>query len=390
MADQSQSYGSLERPVNEYETVDEILVSARTPVKTPHRVIARRSLRVAALLILSGLISIVVALIIVPWVQNVRGYGRVIAYAPDERQQNITAPVDGVIKEWFVLEGTPVKKGQKIVEIADIDPNIMSRLEREREATQLKLNAAQTAAETSLKNLERQKGLVKKGLSSQRAAELAELEYAKYLSEISGAAAELARIETKIARQASQLVTAPRTGIIQRIFATQGGMMVKAGQDLALIVPETANRSVELMVSGNDAPLLTLGRKVRLQFEGWPAVQFSGWPSVAVGTFGGEIAVIDSGIDEDGYVRIIVVPEPGAQWPDARYLRQGVPVVGWILLDTVRLGWEMWRQFNGFPRTLKSEPPTTKKFWDKRYPGKAAKPKNGSDSEYEKEQDGGK
>jgi adhesin transport system membrane fusion protein len=130
--------------------------------------------------------------------------------------------------------------------------------------------------------------------------------------------------------------------------------MVKAGQQLALIVPQTANRAVELTVSGNDAPLLAVGRRVRLQFEGWPAVQFSGWPSVAVGTFGGTIGVIDPGAGADGTVRIIVFPEQGEEWPDAHYLRQGVRVVGWVLLDSVKLGWELWRQFNGFPPTLKN------------------------------------
>jgi multidrug efflux pump subunit AcrA (membrane-fusion protein) len=316
-------------------------------------------LRVAAALIFGAIIVLLVSLIVVPWVQNVEGIGRVIAYSPDERQQTLTSPVDGVIRQWFVLEGTPVRKGQNIVDVADIDPDIMNRLTREGQATEAKLDAAQKALDTSRKNLERQRSLVQSGLSSQRAAELAELEYAKYLSDISTASAELARIETRIARQASQSITAPRDGIVQRIFAPQGGVMVKAGQDLALIVPETANRSVELRVSGNNAPLLSVGRRVRLQFEGWPAVQFAGWPSVAIGTFGGQVAVVDPGADNEGNVRIIVFPEQGAEWPDARYLRQGVRVVGWVLLDTVPLGWELWRQFNGFPPTIEAAPPKT-------------------------------
>ena len=44
-----------------------------------------------------------------------------------------------------------------------------------------------------------------------------------------------------------------------------------------------------LLIEYVDAPLIEPGRKVRLQFEGWPAVQFVGWPSVAVGTFGGKV-----------------------------------------------------------------------------------------------------
>jgi multidrug resistance efflux pump len=346
---------------SEYATVEELLHTSRTPVDSPKEVTSRHSFRVAAAFILAGMVVFLVALVMLPWVQNIQAAGRVIAYSPDERQQTLTSPVDGVIREWFVLEGTRVTKGSPIVDVADIDPDIMNRLERERQASQLKLDAAQNAVDTSRKNLERQKTLFKQGLSSQRAAELAELEYAKYLSDVSSASAELARIETRLARQASQSVTAPRDGIVQRILAPQGGVMVKAGQDLALIVPDTASRSVELKISGNDAPLLSVGRSVRLQFEGWPAVQFAGWPSVAIGTFGGEIAVIDPGADADGNVRIIVFPDKDSEWPDGRYLRQGVRVVGWVLLDTVKLGWELWRQFNGFPPTLASAPPTTQK-----------------------------
>ena len=344
-----------ERRSVDYQTLDEIVGDSRVVLEAPLEVLSNASFRVAAGIVLAMIVAAIIALIFVPWTQNVQGVGSVIAYSPNERQQNLTAPVDGQIKEWFVLEGTRVKEGDRIVDIADIDPDILSRLERQREAGQVKLEAVQKALDTSRKNLDRQKILVKQGLSSQRAAELAELEYAKYLSDVSSAAAELARLETQLARQASQSVVAPRNGIVQRIFAPQGGVIVKAGQTLALIVPETANRAVEITVSGNDAPLLSVGRRVRLQFEGWPAVQFAGWPSVAVGTFGGVIQVIDPGADERGRVRIIVFPEEGEQWPDAKYLRQGVRVIGWILLDTVRLGWELWRQFNGFPPSLAAQ-----------------------------------
>jgi len=339
----------------EYLTLQEVEAGARIELRSPKLVGSHGSLRFGAVLLLCMIVIAGLAMIFAPWTQNVRGVGKVSAYSPDERPQNLTAPVDGIIRQWFVLEGTVVKKGQSIVDVADIDPDIISRLERERTAQQVKLDAAQNAVDTSRKNLERQRSLVTSGLSSQRAAELAELEYAKYLSEISSASAELARIETKLARQASQSIIAPRDGIVQRILAPQGGVMVKAGQVLATIVPESASRAVELTLSGNDAPLLEVGRRVRLQFEGWPAAQFAGWPSVAVGTFGGVIGVLDPGAGEDGTVRVIVFPQEGEKWPDSRYLRQGVRVIGWVLLDTVRLGWEMWRQFNGFPPTLRNK-----------------------------------
>jgi hypothetical protein len=99
---------------------------------------------------------------------------------------------------------------------------------------------------------------------------------------------------------------------------------------------------------------------VRIQFEGWPAVQFAGWPSVAVGTFGGRVAFVDSADDGRGDFRIVVLPDPeDGPWPAASYLRQGVLAKGWVLLNQVSLGFEIWRQFNGFPPTTSPPPMAT-------------------------------
>lgn len=323
------------------------------------------SLRVLAILLLLGGVGMVAALIYVPWVQTVSGAGKVVAYSPSERQQDLEAPVDGKIMRWHVSEGARVSPGDPIVDISDIDPNIMKRLTREQDALGTKFDAAQKSLATSTINLDRQRALWTQGLSARRAYELAELEYAKFLGELSSASAELARTETRLARQASQSITASRAGVVQRILAPQGGVLVKQGDKLAVIVPESADRAVELAVSGNDIPLLSVGREVRLQFEGWPAVQFTGWPSVAVGTFPGKIGVVDPSDDGTGQFRIIVFPEQNESWPDAGYLRQGVRVVGWVLLDEVRLGWELWRRFNVFPLTTQMKA-SSKKVTEKK------------------------
>ena len=103
--------------------------------------------------------------------------------------------------------------------------------------------------------------------------------------------------------------------------------------------------------------LVEAGRHVRLQFEGWPAVQFVGWPSVAVGTFGGTVAFVDAQGDSQGRFRMVVVPDESSEpWPEARYLRQGVRANGWVLLDQVRMGYEIWRQLNGFPPSVREKP----------------------------------
>ena len=136
------------------------------------------------------------------------------------------------------------------------------------------------------------------------------------------------------------------------------GEIVKAGDPLLTLVPETMDRAVEIWVDGNDAPLIREGSTVRLQFEGWPAVQFVGWPSVAVGTFGGRVALIDATDDGQGKFRLLVVPDPAEPaWPDVRFLRQGVRAKGWVLMNRVSLGYEVWRQLNGFPPVVASEEP---------------------------------
>ena len=294
-------------------------------------------------------------LIFVPWLQTAKGNGRVVAYSPTDRPQNIDAPVEGRLGRWFVQEGTYVKEGDVIVEIQDNDPEIIQRLVSEKDAIQARLDAARVASKTSKINLDRQKDLFNQGLSARRAFEQAELEYARYLTDEANASAELSRIEVRLARQSVQSVKAPRSGTIQRRMAGQGSQLVKTGAVLAVIVPETDSRAVEIWIDGNDIPLIHEKEKVRLQFEGWPAIQFSGWPSVAAGTFGGEVAFIDQADNGVGKFRILVVPPKDEAWPSAKYLRQGVRANAWISLSQVTLGFELWRQFNGFPPALPEE-----------------------------------
>lgn len=183
--------------------------------------------------------------------------------------------------------------------------------------------------------------------------------------------------EVKIRRQLTQAVTAPRAGTVFRLHTNVGSAaQVKDGDPIATIVPRTTQLAAELYLPGRDVPLVRVGDPVRLQFDGWPAVQFMGWPSVAVGTFPGRVAVIDPSQSKGGKFRILVVPEPNMKgrnrahgpntawqrdadgWPSERFLRQGAGARGWILLETVPLGFEFWRRLNGFPPTIAEDEPT--------------------------------
>jgi multidrug resistance efflux pump len=177
----------------------------------------------------------------------------------------------------------------------------------------------------------------------------AEAKYQNAQGEESLARKELAEIQGKTAEFGQRLVTAPRDGILYRIMVSDNAQMLKKGAPLFTIVPETSEQAVELWINGNDVPLVHVGREVRLQFEGWPAVQFAGWPSVAVGTFGGEVVAIDATDDGRGKFRVLVRPTADQEWPSDTYLRQGARANGWVMLNQVTLGFELWRQLNGFP-----------------------------------------
>lgn len=413
-------------------------------VRTPFR------LRFIAGALLGMFLFLAAGLALAPWQQNIVGVGKVVALTPVERQQTIDAPIEGRILRWHVVEGTRVRTGDTVAEITDNDPSIIERYQRERDATEERVRAAQLreqslseringlegsrrnaldaqnsrmqmarermlAAERALDaadatfataklNIDRQKGLHVKGLTPTRSVELAQLDYDRAVAEVAraknslnaskqevdaleadrqkiendfkasiqdakasraSATSEIASmrgalqpIEMRIARQSTQKITAPRDGVILRLLAQPGSEMLKSSDPVAILVPQTGDPVVELWVDGNDMPLVAAGNKVRIQFEGWPAIQFVGWPSVAVGTFGGVVTLVDATDNGQGKFRLLIAPDPKDDpWPSQRYLRQGVRANGWVLLNMVPLGFELWRQFNGFPPVIAPNEP---------------------------------
>jgi multidrug efflux pump subunit AcrA (membrane-fusion protein) len=301
------------------------------------------------------------ALVILPWVQTSRGTGKVSAFNPNDREQKIDSPIEGKIARWNVNEGSEVKLNDVIAEMSDFDPEFFPRLRSERDALAKRLSAAQQATLTAKKNLDRQKELFDEGLSAKREYEKAEIDYMGYLASEASASAELTRIDTRLSRQSNQFIRAPRGGVISRILVREGNEVVKAGNIIAVLVPKAVQRSVELFMDAVDLPLVQPGQTVRLQFEGWPSIQFSGWPSVAVGTFPGKVANVDPSVDPQGKFRILVIEEPNSPWPEEQYLRQGMRARGWVQLGVVRLGYELWRNFNGFPASIEKPSKTIEK-----------------------------
>ncbi|HMP78318.1 MAG TPA: HlyD family efflux transporter periplasmic adaptor subunit [Pirellulaceae bacterium] len=170
---------------------------------------------------------------------------------------------------------------------------------------------------------------------------------------------EIRELEIKMSELQQLVIRAPRDGTIYRLPVFERGQTVREGEPLFTIVPETKELAVELWVNGLDIPLVQVGDHVRLQFEGWPAIPPGGWPAVALGTFGGQVVAIDDSDDGTGRFRIQVRPAlDDDPWPE-QHLRQGVRANGWVMLREVPLGYELWRQLNGFPPT-RAVPPDEK------------------------------
>jgi RND family efflux transporter MFP subunit len=284
-----------------------------------------------------------------PWQQNIKGLGYVIAANPNSRTQNLDATVNGRISKWFVKDGDIVKQGDKLVEIIDNDPLIIDKLKADKNIKERKYELAKIASETSKINYQRQQQLFAQGLASRKNYEDAKIEYKKLLTATENSSAEVLEASISLARQESQLIVAPSDGTILKVLAGNNSTTVKAGEKIATFAPKLQEMAVELYVDGNDIPLIQQGRKVRLQFEGWPAMQFSGWPTLSVGTFAGIVSAVDNSVSDNGKFRVIVIAETGYQWPDPHFLKHGAKVYGWILLNKVSIGYEVWRQINGFP-----------------------------------------
>ncbi|GAB3291274.1 HlyD family secretion protein [Hymenobacter tenuis] len=428
---------------------------------------------------MTGLGLVVLLAGFLPWTQNIRSNGKLTTLRPQDRPQTVPSTIGGRIERWRVREGQLVKKGDTLVDIAEIkekyfDPQLLQRTREQLAAkiaaleenrgktvalgsqqdalrsglsisldkarnkvsqTRLKVNsdeaelrAANNDFDIARQQLERQEALYKQGLKSLTELEQRRLKFqestAKRQSvenklgasrqellnaqlELSSLQAEyqdkLAKSESdrrsavayqfdsegQIAKMRNELanlsirsgyyhIAAPQDGYVVRALKEGLGEIVKEGEAIVTIMPNTPELSAELYVKPMDIPLLRVGRKVRLQFDGWPALVFSGWPGTSFGTFGGRVAVIDN-IDSQGQYRILVTPDPDLEpWP--KPLRVGSGVYGWALLDDVPIWYELWRQLNGFPPDFVGDPTAAK---DKKGVAKADKSASGGGEEEE-------
>jgi multidrug efflux pump subunit AcrA (membrane-fusion protein) len=183
------------------------------------------------------------------------------------------------------------------------------------------------------------------------------------LADASHAADELAGVSLKLSnatqRRIYSRIVAPIDGTVVKMAQVGAGETVRQGDKLVRISPTSADKAVEMVAEGLDAPLLNPGRKVRMLFYGIPAIPLPAWPELMTGSFGGMIKVVDQVDDGKGNFRFWVVPDPDDRpWPDQSHVRQGTKVMGWVILNRVPLWYELWRRFNLFPPDYQEGPPS--------------------------------
>ncbi len=320
-------------------------------MKTLHSLYVPSVHRVIGTLLISAILLTLAMLWFVPWVQTAYGEGEVNTPDPNARIQAISALVSGQVEEWHVTEGQSVKAGDPIVTIVDADPELIQRIENQIAASLEQKKAQEAALATQENNLERQKRLEKDGLASRRDIEQISVSMQKIRAEIAKIDAEINRLKVTKARESLRTKIAPKDGTILRLLSSGTATYVKPGDVLASFIPNDTERYVVIRIRGLDASLVTPGRQVRIQFDGLPVIQFSGWPEMAVGTFGGLVDFVEPVASASGQFNVWVKPDPDAEhpWPSKQFIRLGSRVRAWVLLEEVRLGYELWRQLNQFP-----------------------------------------
>lgn len=143
-------------------------------------------------------------------------------------------------------------------------------------------------------------------------------------------------------------IKAPYDGYINKAIRGGIGQTFKEGEGLVGIMPANIDLAVEMFVEPIDLPLVHKGEKVRVQFDGWPAIVFSGWPNLSYGTYGAEVVAVENFISSNGKFRVLLAPdEEDHEWPVD--IRAGSGAYTMALLEDVPIWFELWRQLNGFP-----------------------------------------
>lgn len=92
-----------------------------------------------------GLVIFMLIFLFLPWTQNIKAKGLVTTLYQSQRPQDINSPIPGKITKWYVNEGDFVKKGDTLLQLAEVKdeylaPNLIEKTKEQVDAKKGSLN----------------------------------------------------------------------------------------------------------------------------------------------------------------------------------------------------------------------------------------------------------
>ena len=103
---------------------------------------------------LLGMLLGLIAILFVPWTQNIRASGTVTTLKQEDRPQQMNTIIPGKIAKWHVREGDYVKAGDTIIQLSEIkddylDPALLDRTKEQLESKKISINNYKNKAGTA-------------------------------------------------------------------------------------------------------------------------------------------------------------------------------------------------------------------------------------------------
>lgn len=101
-----------------------------------------------------GIFILIIAILFLPWTQNIRTKGYVTTLKQEDRPQELNTVLAGRVIKWYVREGDFVQEGDTILQLGEVkvdyfDPNLLQRTQQQISAKQQSVKGYQGKAQTS-------------------------------------------------------------------------------------------------------------------------------------------------------------------------------------------------------------------------------------------------
>lgn len=101
-----------------------------------------------------GLLLLLLAIVFLPWTQNIRARGTVTTLRQEQRPQQVNTLISGSIVKWHVKEGDMVKAGDTLLQLGEVkveyfDPQLLKRTQEQIAAKQQTMEGYRSKAATT-------------------------------------------------------------------------------------------------------------------------------------------------------------------------------------------------------------------------------------------------